>query len=247
MNAAFKVEDLSVAYDKKPVLWDIDLEIPKGILLGIVGPNGAGKSTLIKAALNLIKPLSGSIVFSNKPYKKMVKNIGYVPQKGSVDWDFPTTVYDVVLMGRYGHIGWIKRPSKKDKETTLQALDKVGMIAYKNHQISELSGGQQQRVFLARALVQDAEIYFMDEPFQGVDVKTEKAIVKLLKELKALGKTVIVVHHDLHTVKAYFDWLTLLNIKVVAHGKVDDVYTPENIKKTYQADSLMALESDFNV
>ncbi len=247
MDYAFKVEDLSVAYDKKPVLWDIDLKIPKGILLGIVGPNGAGKSTLVKAALNLIKPLSGSILFFDQPYKKVVKNIGYVPQKGSVDWDFPTTVYDVVLMGRYGHIGWIKRPSKKDKEATIQALDKVGMLEYKNHQISELSGGQQQRVFLARALIQDADIYFMDEPFQGVDVKTEKAIVKLLKELKALGKTVIVVHHDLHTVKAYFDWLTLLNIKVVAHGTVDEVYTPENIKKTYQADSLLSLESDFDV
>ncbi len=247
MKNAFKVEDLSVAYDKKPVLWDIDLEIPSGILLGIVGPNGAGKSTLIKAALNLIKPLSGSILFMDQPYKKMVKNIGYVPQKGSVDWDFPTTVYDVVLMGRYGHIGWIKRPRKKDKEATLNALEKVDMLPYRNNQISELSGGQQQRVFLARALVQDADIYFMDEPFQGVDVKTEKAIVKLLKDLKSQGKTVIVVHHDLHTVKAYFDWLTLLNIKVVAHGKVEEVYTQENIRKTYQADSLMSMESDFDV
>ncbi len=247
MNHVFKVEDLSVAYDRQPVLWDIDLDIPSGILLGIVGPNGAGKSTLVKTALGLVKPLSGDVRFMGEPYSKVYKKIGYVPQKGSVDWDFPTTVFDVVLMGRYGHIGWLRRVGKKDRQATRDALEKVGMFEYRNRQISELSGGQQQRVFLARALVQDADIYFMDEPFAGVDVKTERAIVGLLKELKANDKTVIVVHHDLNTVKDYFDWLTLLNIKVIAHGPVDEVYTKENVRRTYQADTLMSMEREINV
>ena len=247
MDHVFKVEDLSVAYDRQPVLWDIDLDIPSGILLGIVGPNGAGKSTLVKTALGLVKPLSGDVRFMGEPYSKVYKKIGYVPQKGSVDWDFPTTVFDVVLMGRYGHIGWLRRVGKKDRQATRDALEKVGMFEYRNRQISELSGGQQQRVFLARALVQDADIYFMDEPFAGVDVKTERAIVGLLKELKANDKTVIVVHHDLNTVKDYFDWLTLLNIKVIAHGPVDEVYTKENVRRTYQADTLMSMEREINV
>ena len=247
MDHVFKVEDLSVAYDRQPVLWDIDLDIPSGILLGIVGPNGAGKSTLVKTALGLVKPLSGDVRFMGEPYSKVYKKIGYVPQKGSVDWDFPTTVFDVVLMGRYGHIGWLRRVGKKDKQATRDALEKVGMLEYRNRQISELSGGQQQRVFLARALVQNADIYFMDEPFAGVDVKTERAIVGLLKELKANDKTVIVVHHDLNTVRDYFDWLTLLNIKVIAHGPVDEVYTKENVRRTYQADTLMSMERDTNV
>ena len=247
MNHVFKVEDLSVAYDRQPVLWDIDLDIPSGILLGIVGPNGAGKSTLVKTALGLVKPLSGDVRFMGEPYSKVYKKIGYVPQKGSVDWDFPTTVFDVVLMGRYGHIGWLRRVGKKDRQATRDALEKVGMFEYRNRQISELSGGQQQRVFLARALVQDADIYFMDEPFAGVDVKTERAIVGLLKELKANDKTVIVVHHDLNTVRDYFDWLTLLNIKVIAHGPVDEVYTKENVRRTYQADTLMSMEREINV
>ena len=244
MSYAFKVEDLTVAYDREPVLWDIDLEVPSGVIMGIVGPNGAGKTTLIKAALGLIKPLSGYTSFFDLSYKKMYKKIGYVPQKGSVDWDFPTTVFDVVLMGRYGHVGWIKPPRSKDKKIANEALDRVGMLAYKNRQISELSGGQQQRVFIARALAQEADIYFMDEPFQGVDVKTEKAIVTLFNELKSNDKTVIVVHHDLNTVNAYFDWVTLLNIKVIASGPVKDVYTEENIAKTYRMHDLREVEND---
>lgn len=247
MDSVMHVEDLTVAYDKQPVLWDVDLSIPRGILLGIVGPNGAGKTTLVKAALNLVKPLTGEVDFSDKPYRKVHKSIAYVPQKGSVDWDFPTTVFDVVLMGRYGHIGWVKRPSKKDRTLAIEALKQVDMLGFKNRQISELSGGQQQRVFLARALVQDADLYFMDEPFQGVDVKTERAIVKLLKSLKARRKTVVVVHHDLNTVSQYFDWVTLLNIKVIAHGPTDQVFTESNIRKTYQADTLMSIERDFDV
>jgi manganese/zinc/iron transport system ATP- binding protein len=230
-----EVEDMTVAYQVKPVLWDIDLKIPKGVLMAIVGPNGAGKSTLIKAMLDLIKPISGTTYFNGYSYKKQRKYIGYVPQRGSVDWDFPTTVLDVVLMGRYGYIGWIKRPGSKDKKLALKALSQVGMKEFANRQISQLSGGQQQRVFLARALVQDADIYFMDEPFQGVDAKTERAIVNILKEMRKLGKTVIVVHHDLQTVPEYFDWVTLLNIQLIASGPISEVFTDENLLKTYRS------------
>ena len=247
MANAFRVEDLTVAYDREPVLWDIDFEVPMGTIMGIVGPNGAGKTTLIKAALGLIKPLSGHVLFYDLPYKKVYKRIGYVPQKGSVDWDFPTTVLDVVLMGRYGHVGWLKPLRAKDKKVAIDALKKVDMFAYAKRHISELSGGQQQRVFIARALAQDADIYFMDEPFQGVDVKTEKAIVELFKKLKAENKTVIVVHHDLNTVKMYFDWVMLLNVKIVASGPIEAVYTRDNIAKTYRSDVLMEAERDSDV
>ncbi|TCK98618.1 manganese/zinc/iron transport system ATP- binding protein [Natranaerovirga hydrolytica] len=229
-----EVKDLTVAYEKKPVLWDVDLNIPKGVLMAIVGPNGAGKSTLIKTMLDLIKPVAGKVSFWEQPYNKQRKKIGYVPQRGSVDWDFPTDVLDVVMMGRYGAIGWIKRPSKKDKALSLEALEKVGMLAYKDRQINELSGGQQQRVFLARALVQDAEVYFMDEPFQGVDTKTEKAIIQILKALRDKGKTVVVVHHDLQTVPDYFDRVTLLNKKIIATGTIEDVFNDANIQSTYK-------------
>ena len=230
-----KVEDMTVAYSVKPVLWDIDLDIPKGVLMAIVGPNGAGKSTLIKAMLDLIKPVSGNVLFNGETYKEHRKHIGYVPQSESVDWDFPANVLDVVLMGRYGELGWFKRPGKKDKDLALEALDKVGMKDFANRQISQLSGGQQQRIFLARALVQDADIYFMDEPFKGVDARTEGAIIKLLKELKNRGKTLIVVHHDLSTVKEYFDWVVLLNRQIIKVGPVEEVFTDENLNKTYRS------------
>ncbi len=230
-----EVEDMTVAYQIKPVLWDVDLRIPKGILMAIVGPNGAGKSTLIKAMLDLIKPISGSVTFNGETYEKQRRNIGYVPQRGSVDWDFPTTVLDVVMMGRYGHIGWIKRTTKEDKQIAMEAINKVGMEDYAKRQISQLSGGQQQRVFLARALVQDAEIYFMDEPFQGVDAKTERAVIEILKDLRSRGKTVVVVHHDLQTVPEYFDWVTLLNTQIIASGPIAQVFTEENLKKTYRS------------
>lgn len=233
MKEYIKVEDLTVSYDLKPVLWDIDLTIPQGVLMAIVGPNGAGKSTLIKAMLNLLRPVSGHVTFDQKEYKDVQRQIAYVPQRGSVDWDFPTNALDVVLMGRYGHVGWFKRIKQKDKDIALEALRKVGMEAFQHRQISELSGGQQQRVFLARALAQEADIYFMDEPFQGVDAKTEKAIVELLRKLKDENKTVIVVHHDLETVPEYFNWVTLLNMKIIASGPVAEVYTPENIELTY--------------
>lgn len=235
LDYIIKVEDMTVAYSVKPVLWDIDLDIPKGVLMAIVGPNGAGKSTLIKAMLDLIKPVSGNVLFNGETYKEHRKFIGYVPQSESVDWDFPANVLDVVLMGRYGELGWFKRPGKKDKDLALEALDKVGMKEFAGRQISQLSGGQQQRIFLARALVQDAEIYFMDEPFKGVDARTEGAIVDLLKELKNKGKTLIVVHHDLQTVEEYFDWVVLLNRQIIKAGPVEEVFTDENLNKAYRS------------
>jgi manganese/zinc/iron transport system ATP- binding protein len=233
MVKALEVTDLTVAYQEKPVLWDIDLEVPPGILMAVVGPNGAGKTTMLKAILGLLKPAAGHILIYGKPYTEHRNLVGYVPQRGSVDWDFPTSALDVVMMGRYGALGWFKRPGPADRELAQQALAKVGMSDYAGRQISQLSGGQQQRVFLARALVQDAQIYFMDEPFQGVDATTERAIVTLLQELRAAGKTVIVVHHDLQTVPEYFDWVTLLNVRRVASGPVAEVFTEENLRQTY--------------
>ena len=227
------VENLTVAYHKKPVLREVDLLVPSGQLIGIVGPNGAGKSTLMKSILDLVPRVSGDVQICGKPYHIQRKLIGYVPQRESVDWDFPTNALDVVLMGRYGHIGWLRRPSKQDREIAMNCLEKVGMADFADRQISQLSGGQQQRVFLARALAQDASIYFMDEPFAGVDAATERAIMTLLGELKAQGKTVLVVHHDLQTVTEYFDWLLLLNIRKIAFGPTETVFTEENLQKTY--------------
>jgi manganese/zinc/iron transport system ATP- binding protein len=230
---AVEVEDLTLAYDQKPVLWDIDLHVPQGVLMAIVGPNGAGKTTLMKAILGLLKPAAGRVSIYGKPYNNQRKMVGYVPQRGSVDWDFPTSVLDVVMMGQYGMLGWFKRPGKRERDLAMAALEKVGMTKFANRQISQLSGGQQQRTFLARALVQDAHIYFMDEPFQGVDATTERAIVALLQELRAAGKTVVVVHHDLQTVPEYFDWVTLLNVRRIASGPVNEVFTEENLRQTY--------------
>ncbi|VAX37081.1 Manganese ABC transporter, ATP-binding protein SitB [hydrothermal vent metagenome] len=231
--SAIDINDLTVAYHEKPVLWDIDFQAPKGVLLAIVGPNGAGKSTLVKSILGLIKPAAGRIHVFGKTYKAKSQFIGYVPQRGSVDWDFPTSVLDVVMMGRYGKLGWFKRPTKKDKILAQECLDKVGMIDFANRQISQLSGGQQQRIFIARAFIQDAPIYIMDEPFAGVDAATERSIIALLRELKQQGKTVICVHHDLQTLKEYFEWVMLLNVRRVALGKVEDVLTPVNLKRAY--------------
>lgn len=230
-----EVEDMTVAYQAKPVLWDIDLKIPRGVLMAIVGPNGAGKSTLIKSMLDLIKPISGKVLFNGKPYKTERKSIGYVPQSGSVDWDFPSSVLDIVMMGTYGDLGWFKRPGEKEREIALESLRKVGMEEFRDRQISQLSGGQQQRVFLARALAQDADIYFMDEPLKGVDARTETVIINLLKELRDRGKTLIVVHHDLQTVSEYFDSVVLLNRQVIEAGPVDEVYNDENLRKTYRS------------
>ena len=230
---AFAVDDLTVAYQEKPAIWDIDLAVPAGVLMGVVGPNGAGKSTLIKAALNLIPRAAGTVSFYGMPYERARSIVGYVPQRGSVDWDFPTTVLDVVTMGLYGKLGWFRRPGSRERERALFALEQVGLVDFVDRQISQLSGGQQQRTFLARALVQDAQIYFMDEPFAAVDAVTESAIVNILHALNSRGKTVLVVHHDLQTVAEYFDWVTLLNVEVIASGPTGDVFTPENLRKTY--------------
>lgn len=230
---AIEVEDLTLAYEEKPVLWDIDLHVPEGILMAIVGPNGAGKTTLIKSILGLLPPAAGKVRIYGRPYREQRRLVAYVPQRGSVDWDFPTSVLDVVMMGRYGSLGWLRRPGLKERALAMEALNKVGMSHLAHRQISQLSGGQQQRTFLARALVQDAQVYFMDEPFQGVDATTERAIVDLLKELRAEGKTVVAVHHDLQTVPEYFDWVTLLNVRRIASGPVADVFTDDNLRRAY--------------
>ncbi len=230
---ALEIEDLTVAYHSKPAIWDVDVTIPEGVLAGVIGPNGAGKSTLLKAALGLIPKATGRITFYGKPYAQARAWIGYVPQRGSVDWDFPTTALDVVRMGLYGKLGWFKRVGKTETDLAMSALEQVGMADYAHRQIRQLSGGQQQRTFLARALVQDARIYFMDEPFVAVDAVTEKAIVAILQSLRVQGKTVVVVHHDLQTVTEYFDWVTMLNVQLVANGKTTDVFTPENLRTAY--------------
>lgn len=232
-NLAVHIEDVTVSYHSKPVLWDIDLDIPPGVLAAIIGPNGAGKSTLIKTILGLVKKSAGHIYIHGQPYSKQRKRVGYVPQRSSVDWDFPTTALDVVTMGLYGQLGWLRPVRRKQRMQALQALEMVGMQDYGERQISQLSGGQQQRVFLARALVQQADVYFLDEPMAGVDATTERAIINILRRLRDEGKTVIVVHHDLQTVTSYFDWMLILNVRTIAQGAVSEVYNAENLRAAY--------------
>jgi len=230
---ALHVEDLTVTYGASPALWDIDLDIPPGVMCAIVGPNGAGKSTLIKATLGLVHPVAGHVRFLGKPVARMRGQIGYVPQRHSVDWDFPTTARDVVEMGLYRSLGWLRRPGAKARARAIAALAEVGMQDHADRQISQLSGGQQQRVFIARALVQDAPILILDEPMAGVDASTEAIIIALLKRLRDEGRTVIVVHHDLTTVQSYFDWLVMLNLRIIAQGPVAETYTPDNLRAAY--------------
>lgn len=239
---AVEVADLTVAYRDRPVLWDVDVEVPVGVLMAVVGPNGAGKTTLLKAILGLVRPAAGSVRIFGQPIKAVRHLVGYVPQHREVDWDFPTNVLDVVMMGRYGHLGWFRRPGPQERAMALAALEQVGMRELADRQISQLSGGQQQRVFLARALVQDAQIYLMDEPFAGVDALTERAILNIMRSLRARGKTVVVVHHDLQTVREYFDWVLLLNVRRVACGPVAEVFTEENLRQTYGG-RVVALEA----
>lgn len=227
------IHDMTVAYHRKPVLWDVDLDVPEGKLIGIVGPNGAGKSTLIKACLDLVPRVSGRVNVYGKPYRKQRKLVGYVPQRESVDWDFPVSALDVVAMGTYGRLGWLRPVGRRQREDSLAALERVGLADLAHRQISQLSGGQQQRVFLARALVQDARLYLMDEPFAGVDAATETTIVQTLRDLRRAGKTVLVVHHDLQTVPQYFDWVMLLNMRIVAFGPTREVFTQANLRATY--------------
>lgn len=244
---ALKVKRLTIAYQDKPVLENASFEVPAGKLVGIIGPNGAGKSTLLKGILQLIPIITGEVTILGKTYKEMRKSLGYVPQRESVDWDFPTNALDVVMMGRYGHLGWFKRPGAKEKKIGLESLEKVGMLDFAKRQISQLSGGQQQRVFLARALAQEADLYFMDEPFAAVDAATEKAIITLLNELKRQGKTVLVVHHDLSTVKEYFDWTILINKTIIEYGPTENVFTVDNLQKTYGGMLTVLDQSDSSI
>ncbi len=232
-SSPLAIHDMTVAYHRKPVLWDIDYDAPPGKLIAIIGPNGSGKTTLIKAVLDLVPRASGRVRFFGQSYRKHRSRVGYVPQRGSVDWDFPVSALDVVAMGLYRKIGWCKPIASKYRRAAMESLDRVGMASFSKRQISQLSGGQQQRVFLARALAQDADLYLMDEPFAGVDAATERAIVAILHELRTEGKTALVVHHDLQTVNEYFDHVVLLNMRLVATGPTAEVFTKENLRSTY--------------
>jgi manganese/zinc/iron transport system ATP- binding protein len=236
------VHDLTVAYHRKPVLWAVDWTLTKPALVGVIGPNGAGKSTLVKAILGLVPIVSGSVRVFGQPIDHVRQRIGYVPQRESVDWDFPVNVLDVVLMGTYGRLGWFRRPGRSEREWARECLDEVGLADFANRQIGQLSGGQQQRTFLARALAQRADLYFMDEPMAGVDAATERVIFTLLQRLRQEGKTVIAVHHDLRTVAEYFDQVVLLNMRLVASGPTASTFTPENLRRTYGG-RLSALEA----
>ena len=228
-----EIHDLTVSYDRKPVLYGIDVTVEPGALVGVVGPNGAGKSTLIKTIMGIVPSSGGWVKVFGQPFDKAVTRVGYVPQRESVDWDFPVSVMDVVLMGRYGHAGLLRRVGKRDREIARDCLEKVNMTPFASRQIGNLSGGQQQRVFLARALAQESDLYLMDEPFAGVDAATETAIVELLRELKERGKTLLIVHHDLATAREYFNKLLLLNMRLVAYGGVEEGFNAELLQKTY--------------
>lgn len=243
MTTPLSIENLSVSYHKKKVLHAINLSVEAGQLVGIVGPNGAGKSTLIKSIMGLIPKDSGKIKLFGQSLRRSVNRVGYVPQRESVDWDFPVNVWDVVMMGRYGRLGLFRRPKKADHDIVTHSLERVNMLNFAKRQIANLSGGQQQRVFLARALAQESDLYFMDEPFAGVDAATETAIFEVLSEIRSRGKTILVVHHDLPTAKKYFDSLLLLNYEVIAHGPTNKVFTKENLHKTYGGHLTILTES----
>lgn len=230
---ALETHNLTVSYNRRPVLWNVDFELPAGQIIGIIGPNGSGKTTLLKAIMGLVKTSSGYVKIFDKDLDEVRERISYVPQRESVDWDFPASVMDVVLMGRYRPTNLFKRIKQKDKDIAAEALEKVNMLEYSNRQINQLSGGQQQRVFIARSLAQGADLYIMDEPFVGVDAATEEAILKLFSEMKKEGKTVIVVHHDLQTAKAYFDWIVLLNTRMVAAGPKAEIFNEELLQEAY--------------
>lgn len=242
-QVAVEVHDVTVAYHKRPVLWNVDCSLPKGRLIAIIGPNGAGKSTLLKAILGLIPVASGRVGVFGKPVREARSLVGYVPQRETVDWDFPIDALGVVLMGRYGRLGWLRRPGAADRAAARDALARVGMEAFGRRQIGQLSGGQQQRVFLARALAQDAPLYLMDEPFAGVDAATERAILDVLRAMRDAGRTVVAVHHDLQTVPEYFDHVVMLNMRLVAAGPTGEVFTNENLQKTYGGRLTMLTEA----
>jgi manganese/zinc/iron transport system ATP- binding protein len=236
---AIEADALNISFGTTPILWDLSFQIPQGLLVGIIGPNGAGKSTLLKAALGLVKPLSGKISLLGSSFSKVRQRVAYVPQRESVDWDFPITAFELVLMGRYGRLGLFGAPRKADREAAMTALEQVGMASFADRQIGRLSGGQQQRLFLARALVQNADLILLDEPFTGVDLATEKAIMDLLRAQKEKGKTILIIHHDLDSVPDYFDWAILLNFRLFGCGPIKEVFTPENIAKTFGKGQLL--------
>jgi manganese/zinc/iron transport system ATP- binding protein len=227
------IHDMTVAYDRRPVLWNIDLVLRNPGLIAIVGPNGAGKSTMIKAVMGLVPMVSGSVTAWGQSVDSQRGRIGYVPQRGSVDWDFPISVFETVVMGTYGSLGWFRRPGSKERDLSMRCLERVGMQDFANRQIGQLSGGQQQRVFLARALAQESELYFMDEPMAGVDAATERIVFELLDSLSKEGRTIVVVHHDLRTVPEYFDEVVLLNVRIVTSGPVATTFTSANLQATY--------------
>ena len=232
-KTAIEAHNLTVSYNRRPVLWNVDFELPAGQVIGIIGPNGSGKTTLLKAIMDLVKKSSGYVKLFDQDLEEVRERISYVPQRESVDWDFPASVMDVVLMGRYRKNKLLKRLSKADRDLAAEALEKVNMLEYSNRQISQLSGGQQQRVFIARSLAQGADLYIMDEPFVGVDAATEEAIMLLMQEMKKEGKTVVVVHHDLQTAKLYFDWIVLLNTRLVASGPKDQIFNEALLQEAY--------------
>ncbi len=234
---ACQTRNLSVAYRADPVLRRVNFSVPVGSVMGIVGPNGAGKSTLIKAMLGLVTPLTGASEFFGKPLDQVRRRVGYMSQSTSVDWDFPTTVLDLVTMGTYGELGWIRRPGKAERDRAMAALEQTGIPDLADRQIGELSGGQRQRAFLARTLVQAPDLYFMDEPFQGIDAKSQQAMIDVLKDLTAQGKTIVIVHHHLATVRDYCDHVTLINVGVVASGPAEETFTKENIRTAYEVRS----------
>ena len=231
---ACHTRNLSVAYRAEPVLHHVNFEVPVGSVMGVVGPNGSGKSTLIKAMLGLVTPLTGRSVFFGHPLDKVRQRIGYMSQSTSVDWDFPTTVSDLVTMGTYGELGWLRRPGRAERGRAIAALERTGIPDLANRQIGELSGGQRQRAFLARSLVQEPDLYFMDEPFQGIDAKSQQAMIEVLKDLSLQGKTIVIVHHHLATVRDYCTHVTLLNGSIVASGPSAEAFTKDNIRIAYE-------------
>ena len=242
--AALQISDLTVAYDEKPALWDLDLEVPAGAAMAIVGPNGAGKSTLLKAVLGLVKPAAGTIELFGAAGGRNRRRVAYVPQRESVDWDFPINVLEVVLMGRFGHLGWLRRPRRADRARARAALADVGMSQYSDRHIADLSGGQQQRVFLARALAQDAALFILDEPFQGIDAVSERTIADLFARIQRRGGTVLAVHHDLGTVADYFDHVLVLNVSRIAAGTVAAEFTNANLGRAYGVQNPLLPDAD---
>lgn len=234
MNHVISVQNLSVAYHKKPVLWDINVKFPKGKMIAIVGPNGAGKSTFLKAILDIIPRISGKISIFDKPYRRVLQSVSYIPQRKAVDWDYPISVYDLVMMGLYSELKWYKRLTHSQKDRINDVLEQVNLLPFSKRQISQLSGGQQQRVFMARSLIQDADIYFMDEPFAGIDAASEAALFKVIDELRARQKTILIVHHNLNMIKEYFDYVMMLNLRLIASGEVEKIFTEDNLIKTYK-------------